>query len=73
MLSSEEVSNKRSYVDTIDPQSGTVITSWARAIAENDLSRIFLGVHWRRDSTRGRPLGQQVADYIWPDFLRPTT
>jgi hypothetical protein len=71
MLSSVEVPNKRSYANTMDPQTGNEITSWTQAINENDLSRIFLGVHWRMDTIRGRPLGQQVADYIWPIFLRP--
>jgi membrane-associated phospholipid phosphatase len=72
-LSSPELPNKRAFADKMDPQTGEVITSWTQAMNENDLSRIFLGVHWRRDHTQGRPLGQQVADYIWPDFLRPTT
>jgi hypothetical protein len=72
-LSSEEVPNRRSFVDRIDPETGEVVRSYAQAANENSESRIFLGVHWRRDHTRGRPLGQQVADYIWPDFLRPTT
>lgn len=60
-LSSEEVPKKRSYM------------SWTQVIDENGTSRIFLGVHWRQDDTRGRALGQQVADYIWDNFLRPTT
>jgi hypothetical protein len=74
-LSSTDVPNTRSFVDTMDSQTetGEVVTSWTQAMNENDMSRIFLGVHFRRDITRGRPLGQQVADYIWPDFLRPTT
>jgi hypothetical protein len=72
-LSSEEVPNTRSYIDKTDSQTGESITSWTQAIAENDASRVFLGVHWRLDQTRGRPLGQQVADYIFPDFLMPIT
>jgi hypothetical protein len=74
MLSSVEVPNKRSYVDTMDPQNpDNEITSWTQAINENDVSRIVLGVHWRNDTMgTGRTLGQKVADYIWPLFLRPT-
>jgi hypothetical protein len=74
-LSSEEVSNRRSYDDIRDPQNpNETITSWARVINENDLSRIILGVHWRDDAMgTGRTLGQKVADYIWPIFLRPIT
>ncbi len=70
-LSSEEVSNERSYADKNDPQTGETITSWTQVIEENSLSRIYLGVHWRRDHTEGVPLGQKVADYVWPSFLRP--
>jgi hypothetical protein len=70
-LSSEEVPNKRSFVDKMDPQTGEKITSWTQVIDENDLSRIALGVHFREDTMEGSPLGQKVADYIWPRFLRP--
>jgi hypothetical protein len=72
-LSSEEVENRRRYADKTDPQTGLRITSWDQVIEENSASRIYLGVHWRRDHTEGRPLGQKVSDYIWDRFLRPTT
>jgi hypothetical protein len=72
-LTSEEVANARRYADRRDPATNAIITSWTQAIDENSASRIYLGVHWRRDYTRGTPLGQQVADFIWPSFLRPTT
>lgn len=58
-LTSEEVSGSRSF------------SSFTQAIEENGRSRIYLGVHWEFDNSRGRTLGQQVADRIWPDFLRP--
>ena len=47
-------------------------TSIRQAIEENNDSRILLGVHWRRDFINGTPLGEQVVDYIWNRFLRPT-
>jgi hypothetical protein len=71
ILSSEEVPNTRSYVDTMGPQPGSQITSWTQVIDENSMSRIFLGVHYWRDHTQGKPLGQKVSDYIWDRFLRP--
>lgn len=58
-LTSEEVPDPRSYA------------SLQAAIEENGQSRIYLGVHWQFDNTRGQTLGQQVADYIWDNFLRP--
>jgi membrane-associated phospholipid phosphatase len=58
-LASEEVPDPRSYA------------SLQQAIEENGQSRIYLGVHWQFDNTRGQTLGQQVADYIWDNFLRP--
>jgi hypothetical protein len=71
ILSSEEVPNQRSYVPTLIPQTGNQITSWTQVIDENSISRIFLGVHWMRDHTQGRPLGQKVSDYIWDRYLKP--
>jgi PAP2 superfamily len=68
ILSSPEVPNKRSFVDKMAPQ---MITTWTQVIGENDLSRIVLGVHFIDDTQQGRSLGQNVADYIWPLYLRP--
>jgi hypothetical protein len=33
------------------------------------LSRIFAGVHFRFDLTRGQRLGRQVADFVVDNFL----
>ena len=32
-----------------------------RAIKENLLSRVYLGVHWRFDGRKGQQIGQQIA------------
>lgn len=48
-----------------------IYNTFTQAINENGRSRIYLGVHWNFDDTRGRTLGQKVTDHIWPDFLRP--
>jgi hypothetical protein len=69
-LSSEEVSNTRDYADSA-PGMTPEISSWAQVILENSDSRIYLGVHWRRDARRGKPAGQEIADAIWPNYLRP--
>lgn len=70
--SDETPNDPRRFVDKRDMNSPNDVTdSWTQAINENSESRIFLGVHWWRDHTNGTPLGQQVADDIWPTFLRP--
>jgi hypothetical protein len=50
---------------TLPDGTKTIRKSLQKAIDENSESRIFLGVHWRRDDTMGKPLGQQVIDRIW--------
>jgi len=49
-------------------------------IDENGWSRIYLGVHWSFDDRSvggsrigGRWLGNRIADYIWPNYLRPVS
>ena len=67
-LSSFELPNvERSYVN-LNATSDPAVRS---PINENGRSRIFLGVHYNFDDRAGRALGEQLADYIWPNFLRP--
>jgi hypothetical protein len=39
-----------------------------RAIEENVLSRVYLGVHWRLDGLMGKRIGEQIADKIVAKF-----
>ncbi len=45
--------------------------SFSQAAEENGMSRIYLGIHWTFDNTRGQQLGNSVADYIATQFLVP--
>ena len=38
------------------------------AIEQNNISRIYLGVHWRFDASGGEKLGKAVADAVVPKF-----
>ncbi|MCA9448424.1 MAG: vanadium-dependent haloperoxidase, partial [Candidatus Omnitrophica bacterium] len=46
-------------------------SNFTQAELENGLSRVYLGVHWRFDSTEGTAIGNQIADQIFKSFLRP--
>jgi membrane-associated phospholipid phosphatase len=43
-------------------------TSLAAMIADNNDSRLYLGVHWRFDSTNGSASGMAIADRMYDDF-----
>ncbi len=36
----------------------------------NALSRVYIGVHWSFDSTAGVKQGNEIADYIYPRFVK---
>jgi len=46
-------------------------TRLSAAEEEATLSRIFAGVHFRRDLTVGQRLGREVADFVLDNFLTP--
>jgi hypothetical protein len=45
----------------------------ARAIEENILSRVYLGVHWEFDGREGEAVGRQLASLIAPEFPQRIT
>jgi len=47
--------------------------SFSEAALECGLSRVYLGIHFRYDSTEGVHLGHQIADYGWEGYLQETT
>lgn len=46
-------------------------SSLSAAEEENGQSRIYLGIHWRFDKTRGIEQGRQVADYVIGNAFLP--
>ncbi|HEX9172309.1 MAG TPA: hypothetical protein VF861_06580 [Telluria sp.] len=49
----------------VRPRIARSYSSLSQAEEENGQSRIYLGVHWEFDKTRGRATSHQVADYVF--------
>jgi hypothetical protein len=59
--------------DTNDPQfcKPTLFTSFKDAEMKNNLSRVWMGVHWRFDATDGSTVGEYVGNNAFNNYLRP--
>ena len=58
---------------TEDPQASGVtrtFTSFSAAATEDALSRLWLGVHYRWDAEYGLSSGDNVANYVFANYLR---
>src|SRR3990172_1866548 len=63
---------------TLDRDCGKVrpkilrrFSSLSEAEEENGQSRIYLGIHWRFDKTKGITHGRRVADYVFDNSFQP--
>lgn len=56
---------------TVRPRLPRHFASLSAAEKENGQSRIYLGIHWRFDSTHGILQGRRVADYVFKNALLP--
>jgi hypothetical protein len=57
----------------VRPVVARTFDSFTEAKLENAQSRIYLGIHWRFDADDGIQTGDQVADYLFDNFLRPAS
>lgn len=60
--------------DTQGRNRHTVIRSYdsfGQASEENAQSRIYLGIHWGFDAVEGINMGNDIADYVFDNYLRP--
>jgi hypothetical protein len=46
-------------------------SSLTAAEVENATSRLYLGIHWRYDATRGIEQGREVGEYVYANVYRP--
>ena len=61
-----------SFEVTSEELSGTVrsFDSLSAAAAENGRSRVYLGIHWFFDDTKGQEMGVDVSDYIAANYFQ---
>jgi hypothetical protein len=57
----------------VRPLTPRTFTSFSQAEEENGQSRIFLGIHWKFDKTRGIQQGREVADEVLGTQFYPIT
>lgn len=55
----------------VRPIVARTFNSFSQAALENGQSRIYLGVHWGFDRDEGIKSGQNVANYVFDNFMRP--
>jgi hypothetical protein len=53
---------------TLSPRS---YDSFSQAAGENAISRIYLGIHFHFDATMGMMAGDNIADWVFENTLRP--
>ena len=55
----------------VRPYMPRSFSTLSQAEEENGQSRIYLGIHWRFDKTRGIAQGEKVADYVFNHAFLP--
>ena len=56
---------------SVRPLAERTFSSFTQAKLENAQSRIYLGIHWSFDASEGIVSGDNVADYVFANALRP--
>jgi hypothetical protein len=55
----------------VRPLSPRSFQRLSQAMQENGDSRVYLGVHWRFDSTAGIEMGKKISDYVNRNIMQP--
>ncbi len=55
----------------VRPLAVRTFESFSQAAAENAISRIYLGIHWKFDATEGIVQGNSVGNWVFDHSLRP--
>lgn len=63
----------RDQSGNVRPRLPRSFTSLSQAAEENGQSRIYLGIHWSFDKTWGIEQGNQIADFVFANYLLPRT
>jgi hypothetical protein len=61
----------RDHNGNVRPYMPRSFSTLSQAEEENGQSRIYLGIHWRFDKTRGIAQGKKVADYVFNHAFLP--
>jgi hypothetical protein len=70
-VSDEFNGNTKDHNGNLRPYMPRRFTSLSQAEEENGQSRIYLGIHWSFDKTRGIAQGRRVADYVFDNAFTP--
>jgi hypothetical protein len=70
-VSDEFNGRNRDVNGQVQPLIPRTFTSFSQASEENGQSRIYLGIHWSFDKTGGIASGNEIANFVFNNFLRP--
>jgi hypothetical protein len=71
VVSDEFNGRNRDVNGEVRPFIPRTFDSFSEAAEENGQSRIYLGIHWSFDKTSGIAGGNEIADFVFDNFLRP--
>ena len=67
----DDIAFSATSAELTGPEATRHFASFSKAMAENGVSRVYLGIHWHFDDTVGQIVGQQVADAVGTAYFQP--